>query len=138
MTFSYVPVMFGSRVQYWPLLMVHVLNRRALQVAEVFPLVDSGAEHNVFRLDVARDLGLPLSTGEQVIFGGYGSGKLQGVLLEVDMQITLDEKVHVWHAPAIFSKGANKRQVLGQEGFFEFFNIEFRRADREFEIRGRR
>lgn len=138
MIFPYTSILTTGSRRYLPFVTVQVLNREAEESQDIFALVDSGSEHSIFREDVAKLLGLPLTRGEPVVFGGYGEEQLKGVLLAVDMEIELGRKKHHWRAPVIFSEGANKRQVLGQEGFFEFFNIEFRRVDREFEVRGRR
>lgn len=102
---------------------------------DVFALVDSGSEHNIFNIDIAQELDIALDKAEPVIFGGYGSKKLSGALIDVNLAIDLDGRTHRWRGSVIFSEAARDRAVLGQEGFFEFFDVEFRRRVREFEIR---
>jgi hypothetical protein len=131
----YTPILITGSRRYLPFVTVQVLSRKMKESEDIFALVDSGSEHSIFRADVADSLGLSLANGEPVIFGGYGEEQLKGVLLKVDMQVELGRKKHRWRAPVIFSEKANKRQVLGQEGFFEYFDVEFRRRVREFEIR---
>lgn len=114
---------------------MQVLNTQNGRSEDVFALVDSGSETNIFRTDVANDLGLDLTRGREVIFGGFGAGEIPGILLPVDMQLWLGNTPHKWKAEVIFSDAAKERQVLGQEGFFDQFEITFRRKTAEFEIR---
>lgn len=138
MVFAYIPVLIRGSRRYFPFVTIDIANTSSGAAKEVFALVDSGSEHNIFHLDLAKKLSLPLVDGEPVIWGGYGDNELTGILLEVDMQMQLGKRSVSWRGPAIFSEAARERQVLGQAGFFEFFDIEFRRADREFEVRERR
>lgn len=137
MVFAYIPVLIRGSRRYFPFVTIEIFNKSSVVKQEVFALVDSGSEHNIFHLDFAKKLGLSLAEGEPVIWGGYGSNELTGFLLRVDMRIQLGKKLSAWRGPVIFSEAARERQVLGQAGFFEFFNIEFRRGDREFEVRKR-
>ena len=94
-------------------------------------LVDSGSDHNMFSLQIAKDLALPL--GEKVTFDGFGASGMQGYLTNVTFQIEFKGKPFTWKSKAIFSDAAD-RNVLGQHGFFDFFTVTFNRRDLEFEI----
>ncbi|OGY31240.1 MAG: hypothetical protein A3C02_03000 [Candidatus Andersenbacteria bacterium RIFCSPHIGHO2_02_FULL_45_11] len=134
MIFNYIPVLRSGASCRFPFVNLDVINSENGRLKNVFALVDSGSESNIFRMDVAEELGLDVSSGEKVVFGGYGSGKIDGMLLPVDMQLWLGNTPHRWKAEVIFSDAAKERQVLGQEGFFDQFEITFRRKSAEFEI----
>ena len=135
MLFQYIPVVRSGSSCRFPFVNLQVFNTNNGRYKDVFALVDSGSEVSVFRTDVAENLGLDLHNGRKVIFGGFGSGEIPGVLVTVDMQLWLDNTPHRWNAEVIFSDAAKERQVLGQEGFFDKFEVIFRRKSAEFEIR---
>lgn len=134
MFFQYIPVIRSGSSCRFPFINLQVFNSENGNVEDVFALVDSGSEISIFRNDVADDLGLDLSQGQKAIFGGFGSEEIPGILLPVDMELWLDNVPHRWNAEVIFSDAAKERQVLGQEGFFDQFEVIFRRKNSEFEI----
>ena len=87
-------------------------------------LVDSGAEHNVFGMTLARRLGISVEHGTFVEIAGFADAQAPGRLVTVDLQLGR----HRWTAPVVFSEAVDHHLLLGQAGFFAFFNIRFRYA----------
>jgi hypothetical protein len=93
-------------------------------------LIDSGALHNRFPLWAAEAAGVPLDDGleSRIAIGGVIT---RAITMPVDLQIM---DAH-WHAgvsfcdPWPFGFG-----VLGQEGFFRFFETTFRASQYAFEL----
>jgi hypothetical protein len=97
-------------------------------------LVDSGAEHSIFSLEIAKEVGLSLRKARHVIAVGAGGHEIDGFLTTIELQLVR----HRWTAPTIFSDAGQRRAILGQIGFFAFFAVTFRYAQGEMEIRRNR
>lgn len=129
MIFPYWEVQRGDQTRRLPLVPLRV--RGTSEVLDVLALVDSGAEHNVFGLDVAKRLQIPVEDGDPVTIVGIGGVPVSGRLVRVKLQLGR----HQWTAPAIFSAAANEHAILGQVGFFAFFTATFRYQEHEMNIR---
>lgn len=123
MIFPYLPVRRGLSVRLKPIIQIGLSGPRSYR--EVFALVDSGADHSLLSLELIDSLGLPTEGAEAVDVIGVGGNSSLGYLLDVDHQLLN----HRWKAPAIFSSviDAKSPMVLGQAGFFEYFNVNFKR-----------
>jgi hypothetical protein len=97
-------------------------------------LVDSGAEHNVFSLEIAVEIGLSLRKARHVILVGAGGHEIDGLLTTLELRLARSQ----WTAPTVFSAAGQRRAILGQIGFFAFFTVSFRYAAREIDIRRNR
>jgi len=84
-------------------------------------LVDSGADDCLFPLDVAQFLGLPLDPTKTHRYGGIGQGSITAVFETVTLQ------VGGWSFPlyAGFSDASSVVPLLGQNGFFDLFEVRF-------------
>jgi len=97
-------------------------------------LVNSGAEHNIFSLAAADDIGLNLSDQNDVTIIGAGGKHTPG-----KAAVAIFELAHYrWTVPIIFSAAVNERPLLGQAGFFRFFTVTFRYERRDMEIKQNR
>jgi hypothetical protein len=76
-------------------------------------------------------LGLDTNGATAVEIIGVGGQASGGYLLELQYQLG----PHRWHGPAIFSEAVSSNMILGQAGFFQFFNVTFRRHVSEMDIR---
>jgi hypothetical protein len=114
--------------------MVPIRARHKGKSVQFDALVDSGAEHNVFSLEIAEEVGLSLRKARHVIVVGAGGQEIDGFLTKVELQLAR----HPWTAPTIFSAAGERRAILGQIGFFAFFTVTFRHAAREIDIRRNR
>lgn len=97
----------------------------------ILGLVDSGAEHSVFGLDLARRLKLPLDDAPAVLIVGVGGQESPAYLTEISLKLGR----YQWRGPAVFSAAVDQRAILGQGGFFQFFTVTFKRNKLQMEIR---
>jgi len=97
-------------------------------------LVDSGAEHTVFHVDVAERLGFDVTDHPEAILEGVG-GVVDGYMIRVGIRLGR----HQWDTFAIFTDGLKPGSgLLGQQGFFEFFKVTFDYQERVMDIRRKR
>lgn len=94
-------------------------------------LVDSGADESLFHSSVARGLGIELDAGEPRIYFPVGGSPITGFVHRLSLQIHgFDERIEI---EAGFSE-ENHLSLLGQDGFFESYEVIFRRYEKRFEI----
>src|SRR5574342_699891 len=83
-------------------------------------LADSGALHNRFDEDFAIAAGLDLEGAEEAIPFALGNREFTGRFARVGLSIGQ----YTWTAPVCFVRGWNQDfQLLGQEGFFRWFEV---------------
>ena len=107
-------------------------------------LLDSGADASMFHAEMAEVLGIELKNGTAMVFYGVGHGKSIGYIHDVEIN------VGGWWVtcPVAFCPDLVRKDpldpsrtqgllygILGQEGFFEQFNVKFDRAAEEIELR---
>ncbi|HEX8653305.1 MAG TPA: aspartyl protease family protein [Pyrinomonadaceae bacterium] len=115
-----------------PLLDVRLFYRG--QQDDVSCLVDSGADGCMFHSSVAENLGIDLESGEPVTHYALGMTPLQCYMHTIELQIfDFDERIQI---RAGFSRDS-EMCVLGQDGFFENYEITFRGYEKTFEINSR-
>lgn len=131
MIFPYVDVKRGGVVRTQPIIPVTIHGTTGFR--NVFALVDSGAEHSVFSLDLLASLRLDTKNAHAVEIIGVGGNVSRGYLLDVRLQL----QKHRWIAPAVFSEAVHSGapMILGQAGFFEFFTVSFKRRQWIVDIR---
>ena len=96
----------------------------------VLALCDTGALHNRFASWVAEDIGLDIRDLEPEAIG-VGGQHLLARTATVSLRIGEAE----WEAPVSFCEPWPwAYQLLGQEGFFRWFEVGIRAADRELEV----
>ena len=87
-------------------------------------LLDSGADFNIFHADIAKILKIDLSKLKNPVnFSGI-NGRGVGYFTSLDVGI---DNEFVNNTPVVFSKdiSENGYGILGQQGFFNNFKIEF-------------
>ena len=131
MIFPYLDVNRGHEVRTLPIVPVRIYGPAGYR--NFVALVDSGAEQSVLSLDLINSLGLPTEDATAVDIVGVGGHTSRGYLLEVELRLTN----HRWKAVAVFSDvvRSDSPMILGQAGFFEFFNVTFRRRRLLMDIR---
>jgi hypothetical protein len=127
MKFPYFAEARGAETRWTPYIPVTLHGSAGSLVLDA--LVDSGSEQNVFSMEVAKELGVPIATERVVHLQGIG-GAATGRLTVVEIQLGR----YRWTAPAIFTDAIGNRGVLGQAGFFAFFTVIFRHARHEVEV----
>ena len=95
--------------------------------------LDSGADSCVFPALFATALGIDLLTLKRNVTGGVGSSG--NVTYYTDLEISLGRgiqfKSYVGFTAALDAQGMG---LLGQTGFFEFYNVTFLQKQRKFVI----
>lgn len=119
----------GSEDRHLPL--VPIIVQGSNDLVTVRALIDSGAEHNVFSPDIAERVGIDVEEHREVTISGVG-GSVQG--WQVPVTLKLGE--WQWESETIFSSGVEAGSgLLGQLGFFAFFDVTFKYTDRVMDVR---
>ena len=91
-------------------------------------LIDSGADFNIFPLEIAENLGIKLERGKKIYFSSVSGDALDGVITDLVLELgstRVETKV-------VFAQVGNG--VLGQYGFFDNFQIKFDLKKKEVEV----
>ena len=91
-------------------------------------LLDSGADFNIFPLEIAESLGIKFKSNKKLSFSGIGGEPITGQITEVSLGIgnkTISTK-------AVFAEVGNG--ILGQYGFFDIFSVKFDLKNKEIVI----
>lgn len=91
-------------------------------------LIDSGADFNIFPLEIAESLGIKYNSDKKISFSGIGSYPITGQIAEIILELG-NKKVPV---KAVFAKVGNG--VLGQYGFFDILQVKFDLKNKEIVI----
>ena len=90
-------------------------------------LIDSGANISVFREEIAECLEIVIEDGDEILLQGLG-GRIVGYIHELKVRVDDEE----FPCKVVFSKeltvGLN---ILGREGFFEYFQVTFNERGKE-------
>lgn len=100
-------------------------------------MIDSGADFNIFHAEIGEAIGINITDGEEIDFGGIQSRVgAKGYFHDVTLVIG----GHTYDARVAFSWdiAEHGHGVPGQKGFFEQFKIIFDYAKEDIEIRPRR
>jgi len=110
-----------------PLLRIFV---EGLEETGLLCLADTGTLHNRFALWIAREAGIDLGDAEPV---SLGIGGRATIARTVTVGLRLAETS--WEAPVSFcDPWPWDFNLLGQEGFFRWFQVAFDAADRSLEV----
>ena len=96
-------------------------------------LLDTGADFNVFHADIADYLGIKLTTGKTRRISGINKGIIKGYEHGLDIKIG----DYRFKTSITFSRNLpdNSIAVLGNQGFFNHFNVAFNYHDKEIILR---
>lgn len=123
-----VSTLRGRWVRPRPLITVSVLGPAGVKVET--GLLDAGADDTVFPEDVARAIGLDLTTAPTGTFSGVGSGSIPLRYGEVSLRIAGPGEFREWKALVGFTAAPLRRPLLGFAGMMQFFTTTFH-GDRE-------
>ncbi len=116
---SNFPYKTDSRGEYFPIIDFLVYSKN--KVSRTSALIDSGATISIFKVDVAKQLGISVETGEETYLGGVG-GRIKGYIHK--LQIDVSGKKFL--CPIVFSyEYLVSLNLLGREEFFKRFKIVF-------------
>ena len=114
---------------FYPLLQVFI--RNGIDMRPVLALVDSGAADCVFSASLGETLGIDVKSGRLHEFQAFNLQKNEGYTHKVQLQVTGFS--HWIDIDAVFID-SEVMPILGQQGFFESYQIVFERFKRQFEI----
>lgn len=81
-------------------------------------LIDTGADFNIFPIELAQMLGIKINKQRVIYFSGIGEESIRGFITKVILgvgKIDISTKV-------VFSESGSVR-LLGQRGFFDHFDV---------------
>ena len=91
-------------------------------------LIDSGADFNIFPMEIAEKLGISLKNPDQISFAGVGGNIISGIKADVSLEIGSQKiQARVVFAPV-------ESGILGQYGFFDLGKINFNLKNKIIEI----
>ena len=90
-------------------------------------LVDSGANISVFREEIAECLEIVIEDGEEILLHGLG-GRIVGYLHELKLRVDDEEFPCKIVSSTELTVALN---ILGREGFFEYFQVTFSETEKE-------
>jgi len=97
-------------------------------------LLDSGADHSMFHSSVADALGIDLTSGRPRTYYGIARQAAIGFLHPIKLQVTgFNETIDI---EAAFTED-NDIPLIGQVGFFDFYQVTFERYRGRFELKSR-
>ncbi|MFH0937338.1 MAG: retropepsin-like aspartic protease [Candidatus Daviesbacteria bacterium] len=93
-------------------------------------LIDSGADFSIFPLEIAKMLNISLKKEDSIYFSGLGDEFMEGFKSKIILRINkLEFKTNV-----VFADLSGKSGILGQNGFFDLFEVKFNLLEQEIEI----
>ncbi|MCE9607964.1 MAG: hypothetical protein K8U03_24020 [Planctomycetia bacterium] len=129
MIFPYLEVVRHGGVRSLPIIPIRL--HGPLRHVDLLALVDSGAEQSVVNFKLIEYLGLAAEGAVVVQIIGVGGKESRGYVIDVDHQL----RNYRWQAPVVFSEAIEAPVILGQAGFFEHFNVTFKRRSALMDIR---
>ena len=96
-------------------------------------LIDSGADHNLFSIAVAKICGIDLAHTTKVKTNKYNQRKAKETGLLVPVKYTLGN--YEWVGATVFLDTEEPHGLLGQEGFFDAFDVLFSYKNKTMDLR---
>jgi predicted aspartyl protease len=119
-------------ISYTPRLPVIFSNPKTGAEIPLMSLVDSGASDTLLDPQVADLLGIQVTDGKKVVYGGVG-GTVVGYVHTLTIRVADDR--HSFTVPCAFaSTGGDVMALLGQTGFFEYYKVTFEKYKNEFSV----
>jgi hypothetical protein len=125
-----IPTLGGGLFHYRPVMRVRLTGPRDNGVWDC--LMDTGADETVFREDSAAIIGIDLTGAEerQILLVGRPA-PVRCRYAAVQLQITDGKReTYEWTAVIGFAATRLKYNLIGHGGFLQFFDADFRGADR--------
>jgi hypothetical protein len=135
MRFNYRKVPDDTKPEGWAL--VPMLNVRLFyrgKHKDVRCLIDSGADDCLFHASIARSLGIDLANDRLKQYAGVDSRPFDAHVHTIELEIqNYHERITI---EAGFAEDCNL-SLLGQSGFFDNYEVTFRKYRGTFEIKSR-
>jgi hypothetical protein len=98
---------------------------------DVISLVDSGADLCLFHSDVGKMIGIDMESGSELVFQGVSGARETAYMHRVNLAVGSSSiSLHVGFTDSM----AVGTGILGQQGFFEQFQISFSLNEKLFEV----
>jgi Retroviral aspartyl protease len=126
-----VPSLGGRLFHYRPVVSVRLTSQRGSTLTD--GLLDTGADYVVLRESLAIPLGIDLTGAEEGqihLVGRPAPVRCRYVAVQIQISDGLRE-TYEWTAMVGFASTRLQYNLLGQAGCLEFFDADFRGADRE-------
>ncbi len=88
-------------------------------------LIDSGADFNIFPLEIAHSLGIKFKSNRKLSFSGIGCNPITGQIAEISLEV--GKKAIL--TKVVFAEVGNG--ILGQYGFFDILPVKFDLRNKE-------
>lgn len=95
-------------------------------------LVDSGSDDTILNAELASALGISLNKCPRVPLGGIGSGQQIGYRAEVTF--VFEDLKYEYTSEAVFAAIPHFSVILGQNDFFQHFNVLFEASKGTFTV----
>jgi len=133
MTFRYVPLDTGYGIYYMPLLFAEVSRPEdRTKRKELLCLADSGAGATLINDEYAEAFGIDLKAGKEVPVMGIEANPVTAYGHE--LTIKLDDELPEFSTLCYFVPNLPTSVLLGEEGLFDHFKVEFQKYKNVFEI----
>ena len=132
LAYSYIPILANpafpnGRTAARPILKLTLVNGE--KQLSCYAIIDSGADHCVFPRSFMAPLGLDPLTAPIELTAGVGTASVPTHFcnVEIDMQGIIKFPIYAGFTVGLEPMGLG---LLGQNGFFDHFNIHFRQAEK--------
>lgn len=120
MKIKYTPVGQGPEV---PKPYITLIMCGQQQRMKVDGLIDSGADHNLFPMELAEVCEIDLRGAQKVKVSGFNHGNKKDKGYLVSVKFVLEN--YEWTGDTVFVETKQPHGILGQKGFFNAFDITF-------------
>jgi hypothetical protein len=127
-----IPGLHGSLVRDRPVIPITLIGSGGSLLRQA--LADTGADDTVFPESYALQIGVDLSAAPLRSGAGIGLNLLSVRFAEITLRIADPHERHEWKAWVGFTPARVRFPLLGQAGFFQFFDAMFYSARKELEL----
>ena len=131
--FSYTPKLTDFGTIHTPLVDVVFSHPKTRTSVEILALIDSGADAIVLNAQFADVLGLPLTEGKEQAYRGISSGPVVAYQHTLNLRLKAARR-NTYTVPCSFLPDLPAACILGQEGFFQNYDVLFQLSKKRFEI----
>ncbi len=134
MKFDYYKMKTGDPKREWliyPLIPIRLSAKG--RTIQLLALIDSGADVSLFHSSIAAKLGLDTDIGQTMRYNGIEGQSITGQLYTVDLQVVGANERMTMNVGFTDSSGVHA--ILGQQDFFEHYQITFERYNERLELK---
>lgn len=111
---------------------IPVILKSSKNVALYSALIDSGADHCIFSLDIAEAMDIKLNLRTKTKVSGIGKEEIDGFWGEIEFRVS----GKIYTAKVLFAKiNEYGYGILGQRGFFDHFDVKLSYQKQTIEVK---